>query len=83
MLDTSHLGSLAISDVGFVFDPLTGHTYNVNATGLAVLRALKEGDEPAAVVARLRETFDVDQAADVARDVEDFVSRLREVSLVR
>ena len=40
---TSHLGSLAISDSGFVFDPNTGNTYAVNATGLAVLRGLKSG----------------------------------------
>jgi hypothetical protein len=40
---TSHLGSLAISDSGFVFDPNTGNTYAVNATGLAVLRGLKNG----------------------------------------
>jgi PqqD family protein of HPr-rel-A system len=83
LLDTTHLNTLAISDVGFVFDPLTGHTFNVNETGLAVLRALKEGDAPEAIVARLRDAFDVDDAADVVRDVEDFLSRLREVSLVR
>ena len=83
MLDTTHLSTLAISDVGFVFDPLTGHTFNVNETGLAVLRALKEGEAPQAIVTRLKETFEIDEAADVVRDVEDFLSRLREVSLVR
>jgi hypothetical protein len=29
--------SLAISDTGFVFDPTTGHTYNVNGTALVML----------------------------------------------
>ena len=83
MLDAAHLRELAISDGGFVFDPLTGHTYNVNSTALAILRALKEGVSPKDVVAQLRETFEVDGASDVARDVDDFVSRLREESLVR
>ena len=46
MSNTERLRELAISDAGFVFDPLTGHTYNVNATALAALRALKEGATP-------------------------------------
>lgn len=39
----SEIGTLAISDSGFVFDPSTGNTYSVNATGLAVLHGLKNG----------------------------------------
>ncbi len=38
-----HIGALAVSDTGFVFDPHTGNTYAVNTTGLAVLRGLKDG----------------------------------------
>jgi PqqD family protein of HPr-rel-A system len=83
LLDTSHLRDLAISDGGFVFDPLTGHTYNVNDTGLAILRALKEGETPDAIADRLREQFDVDRDEDLARDVEELISRLREHGLVR
>ena len=83
MLDTSHLRSLAISDGGFVFDPLTGHTFNVNDTGLAILRALKEGESPEAIVTRLNDSFTVDHVEDLPRDVEEMISRLREHGLVR
>jgi PqqD family protein of HPr-rel-A system len=83
MLDTSRLRDLAISDAGFVFDPTTGHTYNINPTALVVLQALKAGDAPDAVAARLDELFDAEPEADVARDVNEFVSRLREHGLVK
>ena len=83
MLDVSRLRELAISDAGFVFDPLTGHTYNVNDTALAVLRALKAGDAPEAVAERLGESFDLDPDDDVPRDLDEFIARLREQGLVR
>jgi len=54
-----------------------------NATALAALRAFKEGASPEAVIEQLREAFDADPEADVARDVYDLVSRLREHGLVR
>ena len=82
VLNTSHLGDLAISDGGFVFDPQTGHSYNLNETALAALRALKDGAEPEAIIARLRDQFSLEHDEDVARDVGDLISRLRELGLV-
>ena len=43
MSNVRRLGDLALSDTGFAFDPLTGATFTVNATGLCVLLAMKEG----------------------------------------
>ena len=39
----NRLSQLALSDEGFVFDPQTGDSFQVSETGIAVLRALKEG----------------------------------------
>ncbi len=83
MSNTDRLRELAISDAGFVFDPVTGHTYNVNATALAALRALKEGASPEAVIANVQEAFETDADDDVARDVYDLLSRLREHGLIK
>jgi PqqD family protein of HPr-rel-A system len=83
VLDVSRLRDLAISDSGFIFDPQTGYTYSVNDTALAVVRLLKAGEPPAAVVARLGDAFDVEPEEDLARDVDEFVARLREQGLVR
>lgn len=83
MSNIERLRELAISDAGFVFDPLTGHTYNVNATALAALRALKEGATPEAVISTLRDEFETEPEDDVSRDVYELVARLREHGLVR
>jgi PqqD family protein of HPr-rel-A system len=82
-LDTSRLHDLAVSDSGFVFDPLTGHTFTVNLTGLALLTALKQGLSLEEATRRLREEFEPEGGEDIARDVEEFVARLRDQGLVR
>ena len=79
--DPDELRSLALSETGFIFDPRTGHSYSANATGLAVLAAMKAGAEPDAIAARLRDEFD--GGAAVEDDVEQFVELLRELGLVR
>jgi PqqD family protein of HPr-rel-A system len=81
-LDFSRLRQLAINDSGFVFDPLSGHTFTLNDTGLAVVRALTHGASLDQIAAELGEAFELDGAEDVARDVEDFMSRLKEHGLV-
>ena len=80
--DSSHLKQLAINDNGFVFDPRTGHTFTLNATGLAVLDALKRGEPAGQIVAKLTADFELDGSEDVAREVEDFVARLQEYALI-
>jgi PqqD family protein of HPr-rel-A system len=82
-LDTTRLRQLAVSDSGFVFDPLTGYTFTVNATGLAILAGLKAGRPPDEVAADLAEGFEPEGGEDIQRDVDDFVLRLREHGLVR
>ncbi|MCA9598695.1 MAG: HPr-rel-A system PqqD family peptide chaperone [Myxococcales bacterium] len=80
-MDVSRLRQLALSDSGFVFDPVTGHTFTVNAAGLIVLSALKEGQSTDAIVKRLRDEMEMDGSEDVARDVDDFLARLAEQGL--
>jgi PqqD family protein of HPr-rel-A system len=80
--DASHLKQLAINDNGFVFDPHTGHTFTLNATGLAVLEALKRGELAEQIAEKLSADFDLDGSEDLGRDVEDFVARLQEYALI-
>jgi PqqD family protein of HPr-rel-A system len=75
------LRDLALSDSGFVFDPMTGHSFTVNPSGLCILRWLKDGMAPEAVVKRLAETFELEPGEDPSRDVQDFVMQLRECGL--
>jgi PqqD family protein of HPr-rel-A system len=82
-MDVSRLHDLALSDSGFVFDPTTGHTFTVNATGLAVLRGLKAGDPETKIAAALSEGFEMDGGEDPMRDVADFLTSLRALGLVK
>lgn len=75
MSASTRLQDLALSDTGFVFDPASGATFTVNASGLCVLKAMRDGLSRAEIAARLRERFDV-RAGDPARDVADFMELL-------
>ncbi len=81
MSNSRTLADLAISDNGFVFDPLAGATYSVNQTGLCVLHSIKEGLCKDAIAQRLAERFDK-AVADPLRDVDEFLSLLRQHSLI-
>jgi hypothetical protein len=84
-MDNEHcrLRDLALSDSGFVFDPLTGHTFTVNLTGQLALRCLKDGMTPEQTAKRMSEEFAADQDEDPGRDVQDFMLQLRECGLVK
>jgi PqqD family protein of HPr-rel-A system len=75
------LENLAVSDTGFVFDPSSGATFTLNASGLVILNALREGLSLDEIVARLRDHFD-DVGGDAKDDVFDFVARLRQQGIL-
>lgn len=70
------LTRLALSDSGFVFDPVTGNSFTVNGSGLAILRRLQHETDLDRIVASLCEEFDVDALA-AERDVIEFANLLR------
>jgi len=67
---------LALSDSGFVFDPVTGNSFTVNGSALAILRLLQHESALDRVVARLCEEYDA-EAPLVERDVIEFAALLR------
>lgn len=81
MVDASNLKNLAVSDTGFVFDPRTGTTFTLNATGRVALAALRDGGSVDDVAARLEASFD-GVSPSVREEVLDFVQSLRAHGLV-
>jgi PqqD family protein of HPr-rel-A system len=75
------LDQLAISASGFVFDPVSGGTFTVNATGRALLEGLRDGLGLAELTTKLNERFATDDA-DLQRDVLEYVRTLRDVGLL-
>ncbi|HSW29922.1 MAG TPA: HPr-rel-A system PqqD family peptide chaperone [Longimicrobiales bacterium] len=75
------LRSLALNPDGFAFDPTTGESFTLNATGLAVVEALREGLTAEQLTARLVERFEV-SPLDASRDLDDFLDHLRSFRLL-
>ena len=78
MEPTQRLRDLAVSESGFVFDPYSGQTYSLNATGRSVLEAVKGGADPAEIERILRQGFEVAGGEDLQRDLSEFLRTLRE-----
>jgi PqqD family protein of HPr-rel-A system len=78
---TERLGQLAISPTGFVFDPRSGVTYTINATGRSVIEALRDGADLDELVERLNDSFETD-GDDLRRDALEYVRLLREHGLL-
>lgn len=75
------LRDLAVSETGFVFDPVSGATFNTNVTGRTIIQGLKEGDDRFALLTRLRESFEIGEQ-DLDADLDDFLFMLRESGIL-
>ena len=71
-----------MSESGFFFDPQTGHTFSLNATGALVFRLTRQGNEPGEIAALLAEEYDV-TPEDAAKDAADFLMALKDFGLLR
>ena len=70
------LDRLALSDKGFVFDPVTGNSFTANATGLCLIKLFQRERDLSELVAQVTSEFDLTDA-DAERDILDFASLLR------
>ncbi|OGR47182.1 MAG: hypothetical protein A2X40_05535 [Elusimicrobia bacterium GWC2_65_9] len=73
---------LNVSENGFFFDPQTGHTFSLNATGALVFRLARQGNGPGEIAALLAEEYDV-TPEDAAKDAADFLMALKDFGLLR
>jgi hypothetical protein len=78
-LDLPHLESLkrlALSESGFIFDPVTGNSFTVNQTGMAILQLIQQTLDVDQIIQQLHTQFLLEpQTAE--RDVLEFADRLR------
>lgn len=70
------LHRLAISESGFVFDPMSGHHFTVNETGLEILRLLQKEQDLDALLAKLSREYSA-SPRELERDVLEFAGLLR------
>lgn len=72
--------NIAISETGFIFNPLTGDSFSVNETGLFVLHMLQEGKETESILEMFRERFELDKNS-AEMDLSDFFTMLKSYQL--
>jgi len=63
--------NIAISDSGFIFNPLSGDSFSVNPIGLDVLKLLKEGKNQKEIISVLESEYMVDENT-LEKDLYDF-----------
>jgi hypothetical protein len=68
---------LAVSESGFVFDPVSGQSFTVNETGLDILRQLQQHTDIQNMLDQLMQQYDA-SAHDIERDLDDFLAALGE-----
>ncbi|MCI0506588.1 MAG: PqqD family protein [Gammaproteobacteria bacterium] len=73
----ANLQRLAISESGFVFDPVSGHNFTVNETGLFILRLLQKNNRLEPLLDRLTTEYDSPRR-ELERDVLEFAGLLRD-----
>lgn len=71
------LKRLAISESGFVFDPVSGHHFTLNETGLELLRRLQQDNALEPLMEQLTQEYDVSKRT-LERDIMEFTGLLRE-----
>lgn len=69
------LARLALSDTGFAFDPVSGDSFTLNHTGLALLRIFLHHRDILQVLEEVERDFDVDPL-EAERDIHDFAVQL-------
>jgi len=72
-----NLQRLAISESGFVFDPVSGHNFTVNETGLSILRLLQKDTDVEQILSQLSKEYKA-PLRDIERDVLEFAGVLRD-----
>ncbi len=67
--------NIAISDSGFIFDPLTGNSFSTNPIGLEIIEQLKQNKTVAEIKNKLAEQYDLESIA-IEKDLDDFLQQL-------
>lgn len=73
--------NIAISENGFIFNPLTGDSFSVNETGVFILQKLKDGESEEKILSDLMDEYELDNYI-AEKDMNDFLSMLKSYQLI-
>lgn len=73
--------NIAVSESGFLFDPNSGDSFSVNASGRVILKLLAKGMTLQEIETSVQSDFDVDEKT-FNRYMDDFLHTLRRLNLI-
>ena len=71
---------VAMSESGFLFDPATGSSFNLNPTGVQIVKAFQEGKSTDEVAVMLVERYGI-ETSQALKDLYDFEQVLTQYKL--
>ncbi len=74
--------NIAISESGFIFNPITGDSFSANPVGKDILQWMREEKAADEIVALLQQKYKVDTAI-AEKDLYDFMLMLKTYQLVQ
>ncbi|MFN0189930.1 MAG: PqqD family protein [Bacteroidia bacterium] len=74
--------NIAISESGFIFNPLTGDSFSSNPVGQDIIRLLKEEKDKDAIIKELHKKYGVERTV-IEKDLYDFFLMLRNFQLLK
>jgi hypothetical protein len=74
--------NIAISETGFVFNPLTGDSFSTNAVGRIILSELQKDSSIDEIKLKVTTEFAVDKST-LERDIDDFMMMLKSYQIIR
>jgi hypothetical protein len=73
--------NVAISDSGFLFNPVSGESFSVNPVGAEIINLLKEEKSLEHIGKHLHTQYTTDEAT-IEKDLYDFVGVLKQYNLI-
>jgi PqqD family protein of HPr-rel-A system len=72
---------IAISELGFVFDPTSGDSYSLNPIAVEILNMIKEEKTEAEIKTKIKEEYDVSNVI-LEKSVDEFLETLKDYGIV-
>ncbi len=73
--------NIAVSDTGFLFNPMTGDSFSVNPIGQEIIRAFQEEKGEEEILEEILEAYRVDRST-AEKDLLDFKKMLAHYKLI-
>lgn len=73
--------NIAVSETGFLFDPNTGESFNLNKTGQLIVKLLAENKDEKEIMDEVLEKYEIDSHV-LQRYMDDFIMMLKQFGII-